>query len=141
MNCKLSVGVVVLAGLFSANVAAQTQVTPNVQPPITGTQTTVNNGPGDHSDPHINGNLVSYSNSDGTNFTMRYHDLVTAADQGVPNQDAAKCGHCEDGRSCVLRILYGPPRPRFAHSRKSENQASKRAVSLNTACVSRFGRF
>ncbi len=64
---------------------AQTQVTPNVQPPITGTQTTVNNGPGDHSDPHISGNLVSYSNSDGTNFTIRYHDLPTASDNVVPN--------------------------------------------------------
>ena len=64
---------------------AQSQVTPNVQPPITGTTTVVNNGPGDHTDPHVSGNLVTYSNSDGNNFTIRYHDLSTGSDNGVPS--------------------------------------------------------
>jgi hypothetical protein len=88
-NRLLGLMVLLVALLFTAGFPipgrAQTQVTPNVQPPPTGTTTVVNNGPGDHSDPHVSGNLVSYSNSDGTNFTMRYHDLSTASDNGVPN--------------------------------------------------------
>jgi hypothetical protein len=80
----LLLALLVTAG-FPVPGRGQTQVTPNVQPPPTGTATVVNNGPGDHSDPHISGTTVSYSNSDGTNFTVRYHDVVSGSDNGVPN--------------------------------------------------------
>lgn len=52
---------------------------------IIGTTSTVNDGPGDQTDPHISGALVSYtSNADGTN-RIRYHDLAAATDAVVPN--------------------------------------------------------
>jgi Tol biopolymer transport system component len=56
---------------------------------IIGTTSTVNDGPGDQSDPHISGALVSYSsNADGTN-RIRYHDLATGTDAVVPNSGEA----------------------------------------------------
>lgn len=59
------------------------QVTIKPAPP--GTLITVNNGPGDHTDPHVNGNLVSYSNALANSFTVHYYDLSTRSDNAVPN--------------------------------------------------------
>jgi uncharacterized repeat protein (TIGR01451 family) len=73
--------VIVLAGFLAADLSAQVTIKP--APP--GNLITVNNGPGDQSDPHVSGNLVSYSNSDGTNFTIRYFDLTTQIDKAIPN--------------------------------------------------------
>ncbi len=70
--------------LFATNVAAQTTITPTMMPTPPGTLITVNNGPGDHGDPHVSGDLVSYSNLD-SNFTIRYFNLASLTDNGVPN--------------------------------------------------------
>ena len=78
----LCFGALLAAALLLPGRAAA-QVT--IKPAPSGTTVAVNNGPGDHTDPHVSGNLVSYSFSDGTNFNVRYHDLVTNADNGVPN--------------------------------------------------------
>lgn len=49
------------------------------------TTTTVNDGPGDQTDPHVSGDFVAYtSNADGTN-RIRYHNLTTGDDVVVPN--------------------------------------------------------
>ena len=56
-----------------------------VGPPLTGTTTVVNNGPGDHSDPHVSGNVCAYSTNLNGAFTVRYHDISTGSDNGIPN--------------------------------------------------------
>jgi hypothetical protein len=72
--------------LMAGRASAQTYVTPNVAPTPPGKLIVVNNATGaTHDDPHVSGDLVSYSNSDGTNFTIRYFNLATGVDAGVPN--------------------------------------------------------
>jgi hypothetical protein len=72
--------------LLAVSASAQTYVTPTVKPTPPGRLITVNNTTGgDHSDPHVSGDLVAYSNSDGTGFTIRYFNLATGVDAGVPN--------------------------------------------------------
>src|SRR5258708_23524427 len=56
-----------------------------VQPAPPGQRTVVNNGPGDQTDPHVSGNLCSYSNAINGAFTVRYHDLSSGTDQAIPN--------------------------------------------------------
>ena len=66
--------------------AAQNSVTPVVKPTPPGQLIVVNNSSGaDHYDPHVSGDLVAYSSTDGTNFTIRYHDLLSLTDNAVPN--------------------------------------------------------
>jgi hypothetical protein len=84
MTRNVLLGGVVLA-LLSTKAFAQITVTPTLMPPPPGQFVVVNNGPADQSDPHVSGNLVTYSNSDGTNFTIHYFDLVTNTDRVVPN--------------------------------------------------------
>src|SRR5260370_11402404 len=75
--------------LLAGRAAAQNYVTPNVAPTPPGKLIVVNNSPASNSfDPHVSGDLVAYSNSDGTNFTMRYFNLATGVDAGIPNSGA-----------------------------------------------------
>jgi hypothetical protein len=85
--CSVVFTAIVAATLLMAqSVAAQVSVTPIVQPTPAGQLIVVNNTAGaDHDDPHVSGDLVAYSNSDGTNFTIRYFDLVSLTDNGIPN--------------------------------------------------------
>lgn len=64
-------------------------VTIGTLPPVT-TQV-VNNGPGNQTDPHVSGDLVTYTSDDSpasTNTHVHHHDLVTGADAAVPNLGA-----------------------------------------------------
>lgn len=45
----------------------------------------VNGGPGDQSDPHISGNLISYTSEDGHGSEIRYYDVATGVDSGIAN--------------------------------------------------------
>lgn len=50
-----------------------------------GTLYTINNSAGaDHTDPHVDGNLVEYSWSDGSTFAVHYYDLSSGADATIP---------------------------------------------------------
>jgi hypothetical protein len=52
----------------------------------TGTSYTINNTPGmDNTDPHVDGNLVSYNNFDGTISTLHTYDLSSRTDATIPN--------------------------------------------------------
>lgn len=75
------------AVLFLAQrAAAQNHVTPVVMPTPPGQFIAVNNSPGaDHYDPHVSDDLVAYWNSDGTNFTIRYFDLLSLTDRAIQN--------------------------------------------------------
>jgi Bacterial Ig-like domain (group 3) len=68
----------VFAGLASA--ATSTPV---------GTSYTVNATPGaDHTDPHIDGNLIAYTTATGSASSIHYYSLLTAADATIPNGGA-----------------------------------------------------
>ena len=53
-------------------------------PPIDGTRIVVNDRPGDQTDPHVSGELVSYTASIPGSAEMRYHNLRTGADANIP---------------------------------------------------------
>src|SRR4051812_47288588 len=46
---------------------------------------TVNAGPGDQSDPHISGSLVTYTSLVNGTAGIRYHDLATGTDTAIPS--------------------------------------------------------
>ena len=75
--------------LLASSASAQNYVTPTVKPTPAGQFIVVGNGPGDQTDPHVSGNLVSYTNFiyDGFNpvSSIHYFDLVTRTDAEVPN--------------------------------------------------------
>lgn len=71
--------------LLPSKAAAQNYVTPTVKPTPPGQLIVVNNGPADQTDPHVSGDLVAYSNSDATHFTIRYFNLATGVDTVIPN--------------------------------------------------------
>ena len=47
----------------------------------------VNISPGDQTDPHISGNLVSYTDFGFGAGTVRYYDLLTGIDRSIPIDD------------------------------------------------------
>lgn len=51
---------------------------------LSGTAVTINNGPGDQTDPHISGSLVSYTDSSTGLYQVRYHNLDTGEDVAIP---------------------------------------------------------
>jgi hypothetical protein len=52
---------ILLAAVCPITLTAQNSVTPIIMPTPAGQLITANNGPGNHSDPHVSGDLVSYS--------------------------------------------------------------------------------
>jgi hypothetical protein len=102
--CSYSMVLVLLTVLlFPRGVAAQTAVvTPTVVPLPPGQMITVNNAAGaDHFDPHVSGDLVAYSNFNGTQRTIRYFNLATEVDLGVPN-DGTTLDFLSDVRASVI---------------------------------------
>lgn len=55
------------------------------QATLTGTTQTVNDGPGDQTDPHVSGDFVAYTSNENSANRIRYHNLATAADAVIPN--------------------------------------------------------
>src|SRR5437773_1845929 len=54
-------------------------------PMLQGTFQTINNGPGNQTNPHVDGNVVSYTNDDFQgSSTVHYHDLSTGIDNVAP---------------------------------------------------------
>jgi Tol biopolymer transport system component len=54
-------------------------------PTLTGTLVTVNNGPGDQTDPHVSGNWVSYTDNSAGFYQVPYHDLLSGVDTVIPS--------------------------------------------------------
>jgi hypothetical protein len=52
---------------------------------VSGFLTTVNNGPGDQTDPHVSGDWVTYTDDSAGFYQVRYHDLLSGADNLVPS--------------------------------------------------------
>src|SRR5579859_3920418 len=73
--------------LFVAAFAAPAMPVVPIGPiPVTGTRTTINNGPGDQADPHISGDLACYVNAITPGFAaLRYYNFATAVDSAIPS--------------------------------------------------------
>jgi Bacterial Ig-like domain (group 3) len=52
---------------------------------LNGYLTTVNNGPGDQTDPHVSGDWVSYTDNSTGNYQVHYEDLATGQDATIPS--------------------------------------------------------
>ena len=50
-----------------------------------GTYFTINNGPGDQTDPHVSGDWVSYTDNSAGYYQVRYHNLATGQDSVIPS--------------------------------------------------------
>lgn len=90
-----------LAGLPASPAGAYTTApTPAV------TTTTVASGAGNQTDPHISGNLASYSNFVGTAAEIRYQDLATGHDAAIPNGGHRDAVSDVSGTTIVFRRVY-----------------------------------
>ena len=71
--------------------ATENVVTPTTALPLTGILQTLNNGPGDQLDSHIDCDLAAYLDDDFTQGIqgMRYFDFATNTDHAVPTNGAA----------------------------------------------------
>lgn len=64
------------------------------QPVLSGTDTPVNAGAGDQVDPHLDCDLVAYTDDQAGFLQVRHHDLVTGSDAAVTTEPGA--GHLPD---------------------------------------------
>lgn len=69
-----------MAGLGARHAAAVTPV-PGTLPPST--QATINNGAGDQTDPHVSGNLVSYTSQLAATSEIRYFNFASGTDAAI----------------------------------------------------------
>jgi hypothetical protein len=80
-NASLVLGA--LLGVMSLPAAAQTIVlTPLIGPQLTVTPVAIDNSSGDQTDPHVDGDLVSYT--DTATSAMRYYRFSTGVDAAIP---------------------------------------------------------
>ncbi len=56
-----------------------------VGPPLRGRSQIINNGPGHQTDPHVSGSRVAYTHQDEFGSQIRYHEMLTGEDRGIPN--------------------------------------------------------
>jgi hypothetical protein len=107
-------GLVVVISLvgFPGRAGAQNVVTPTVLPAPPGKLTIVNNGPGDAFDPHVSGNLISYSTGVGGigySSTVRYFDLSTGLDVEIPPGSGTYDAISDVSGSTVVFIRVSAP--------------------------------
>jgi len=67
-----------------------------------GTAVTVNASAGDQTDPHISGDLVTYT--DVNSGKVRYHDLQSGADLAVPGSDVDTIADVSGSRIAFIRL-------------------------------------
>ena len=75
---------------------------------VSGTLTTINAGPGDQTEPHVSGDLVSYTDRVGGTSTIHYFDFADGSDQVVPSGDPSEqdfLSDVQDGRIAFSRLL------------------------------------
>jgi len=65
-----------------------------------GSLVAINNGAGDQAEPHVSGDLASYTNTDGTR-TIHYFDVQTATDR------TSRSGHWVTTTSCPMWTTAG----------------------------------
>ena len=68
----------------TVTVAAAGDRTPVNAGPTSGTIIAVNTGRGDQTDPHVDGDVMTYTDNQGASSQVRYYQFSTGVDQGVP---------------------------------------------------------
>jgi hypothetical protein len=81
LSTRLAVGFVAVVAAGGAHATTVVSL-----PPVT--TYVVNNGPGNQTDPHISGSIVSYASDATGGSEIRDHDLSTGIDQAIPNGGA-----------------------------------------------------
>jgi Tol biopolymer transport system component len=120
MNKQLILAMAVLAGVATMVAPAMgQQITPANGGQVTSPRITINNGPGHQTDPHVSGNLASYTDSA---TTIRYFDFLTSTDSAVPSSGP--------GERDTLSDVNGS---RISFSRFLESDFSTRIFVYDTA--------
>jgi hypothetical protein len=72
---------------------------------LTGTFSVVNNGVGDQTNPHVSGNIATYTSETGGVDEIRYFDFFTSTDQVVPTSGfAAYLSDVDQGRIVYTQV-------------------------------------
>jgi hypothetical protein len=85
MTRRMLCAVAIAAAVTAVATGVAGAVTPANGGDAGGTLVTINNGPGDQTDPHVSGDLAVYTNSTGATSTIHYFDFATGSDSVVPN--------------------------------------------------------
>ena len=107
----LLTGIVVLVGLGDAHRAAEDQsITPVNAGLAHALIEDINISPGDQTDPHISGNLVSYTDFGFGAGTIRYYDLLTGIDSPIPIDDSVNdtLSSVDGTRHCLFQDTCRP---------------------------------
>jgi hypothetical protein len=79
--CAFAIGLAV----FLQGPTAAFAIVPVPAPAVVVTQVTINNSGTDQTDPHVSGDLATYSSLTATSQELRYYHFSTAVDQGINN--------------------------------------------------------
>jgi len=75
--------------------------------PLTGSFQAINNGPGDQTNPHVECNLLTYTNDDFMGLsTIHYHDLSTNTDNEIPGDDVDLLSDVSGSRVAYTEVDY-----------------------------------
>jgi hypothetical protein len=93
MKLKLLFTLVVLASLLAAMISLvrewPTHAASASTGTLNGTNVTINNGPGDQTDPHVSGNWVTYTDDSTGLDVIHYYNLTTGQDAVIDNNAGA----------------------------------------------------
>ena len=90
--------------VFAFTFAAPASSGPVILAPLlTGTSQVVNAGAGDQTDPHVSGNIASYTSDNGSP-EIRYYDFATNMDQAVPTAGLAFLSDVSEGRIVYTQL-------------------------------------
>ncbi|HSP79653.1 MAG TPA: hypothetical protein VLQ93_14040, partial [Myxococcaceae bacterium] len=79
-----------------------------VGPPLRGRAQVINNGPGHQTDPHVSGSRVAYTHQDEAGSQIRYHEMLTGEDWGIPNDGGYDFVADISGDTVVFTRISGP---------------------------------
>ena len=85
--CAPGMLLMALLSLLGAPLAFGQAITPVNGGLVTSPRVTINNGPGNQTDPHVSGNLATYTDGFGT---VRYFNFLTGIDAAVPGAFGAQ---------------------------------------------------
>ena len=80
-------------------------------PTPAGTSFVVNNGPGDQTNPHVSGNLVTYTDTATVpgSTVIRYYDIATGSDAMVPNNTPGSQDYLSDVNGSRIVFIRSTP--------------------------------
>src|SRR5688572_26337141 len=105
MRRRSAITVILATALLAAFPATAFGTDPSTPIPVTGTTELVHGGPGNQTDPHISGSLVSYSNLTSSR-EIRYHDLATGLNSAIPQGDHQDTLSDLSGATIVFRRIF-----------------------------------